>query len=203
MIVKTKISLKPFNTFGIDVLAADFIEINSIEGLKFIIETFDLVNRRTLVIGGGSNILLTKNYDGLVLKMAILGIEKINEDAEHVYIKAMAGETWHQFVLFCVNNNYAGLENLSLIPGCVGAAPMQNIGAYGVEIKDTCYEVEAYNIETNEQKIFSNAECKFGYRESIFKHEAKGKYIITSVVFKLLKQAKVNVSYGAIQDVKT
>jgi len=201
MIVKTKISLKPYNTFGIDVNAADFIEINSIEGLKFIIETFDLVNRHTLVIGGGSNILLTKNYDGLVLKMAILGIEKVSEDAEHVYIKAMAGEAWHQFVLFCVNNNYAGIENLSLIPGCVGAAPMQNIGAYGVEIKDTCYEVEAYDVATNEQKIFSNAECKFGYRESIFKHEAKGKYIITSVTFKLLKQAKVNVSYGAIQDV--
>jgi UDP-N-acetylmuramate dehydrogenase len=201
MIVKTKISLKPYNTFGIDVKAADFIEINSIEGLKFIIETFDLVNRHTLVIGGGSNVLLTKNYDGLVLKMAILGIEKVNEDDEHVYIKAMAGEAWHQFVLYCVNNNYAGIENLSLIPGCVGAAPMQNIGAYGVEIKDTCFEVEAYDIETNEQKIFSNAECKFGYRESVFKHEAKGKYIISSVTFKLLKQAKVNVSYGAIQDV--
>ena len=201
MIVKTKISLQPYNTFGIDVNAADFIEINSIEGLKFIIETFDLVNRHTLVIGGGSNILLTKNYDGLVLKMAILGIEKVNEDAEHVYIKAMAGEAWHQFVLYCVNNNYAGIENLSLIPGCVGAAPMQNIGAYGVEIKDTCYEIEAYDIANNKQKLFSNADCKFGYRESIFKHEAKGKYIITSVTFKLLKQAKVNVSYGAIQDV--
>lgn len=201
MILKPNISLKPFNTFGIDATASDFIEIDSIETLQFVIDNFNLANRKTLVIGGGSNILLTKNFDGLVLKMSIKGIEKIKEDNEYVYLKAMAGETWHGFVMYCVSNNYAGVENLSLIPGCVGAAPMQNIGAYGVEIKDTCHKVEAYNIETNEVKIFSNADCKFGYRESIFKHEAKGKYIISSVTFKLAKQAKINVSYGAIQDV--
>ncbi|MFY7734255.1 MAG: UDP-N-acetylmuramate dehydrogenase [Bacteroidia bacterium] len=201
MILKPNISLKPFNTFGIDATASDFIEIDSIETLQFVIDNFNLANRKTLVIGGGSNILLTKNFDGLVLKMSIKGIEKINEDNEYVYLKAMAGETWHGFVMHCVANIYSGVENLSLIPGCVGAAPMQNIGAYGVEIKDTCFEVEAYNIETNEVKIFSNADCKFGYRESIFKHEAKGKYIISSVTFKLAKQAKINVSYGAIQDV--
>jgi UDP-N-acetylmuramate dehydrogenase len=201
MILKPNISLKPFNTFGIDATASDFIEIDSIETLQFVIDNFNLANRKTLVIGGGSNILLTKNFDGLVLKMSIKGIEKVNEDNEYVYLKAMAGETWHGFVMHCVTNNYSGVENLSLIPGCVGAAPMQNIGAYGVEIKDTCFEVEAYNIETNEVTIFSNADCKFGYRESIFKHEAKGKYIISSVIFKLAKQAKINVSYGAIQDV--
>jgi UDP-N-acetylmuramate dehydrogenase len=201
MILKPNISLKPFNTFGIDATASDFIEIDSIETLQFVIDNFNLANRKTLVIGGGSNILLTKNFDGLVLKMSIKGIEKVNEDNDYVYLKAMAGETWHGFVMHCVANNYSGVENLSLIPGCVGAAPMQNIGAYGVEIKDTCHEVEAYNIETNEVKIFGNADCKFGYRESIFKHEAKGKYIISSVTFKLTKQAKINVSYGAIQDV--
>jgi len=201
MILKPNISLKPFNTFGIDASASDFIEIDSVETLQFVIDNFNLANRKTLVIGGGSNILFTKNFDGLVLKMSIKGIKKVNEDNEYVYINAMAGETWHGFVMHCVANNYSGVENLSLIPGCVGAAPMQNIGAYGVEIKDTCFEVEAYNIETNEVKIFSNADCKFGYRESIFKHEAKGKYIISSVTFKLAKQAKVNVSYGAIQDV--
>jgi UDP-N-acetylmuramate dehydrogenase len=201
MILKPNISLKPFNTFGIDAIASDFIEIDSIETLQFVIANFNLANRKTLVIGGGSNMLITKNFDGLVLKMSIKGIEKVNEDNDYVYLKAMAGEAWHGFVLYCVANNYSGVENLSLIPGYVGAAPMQNIGAYGVEIKDTCHEVEAYAIENNEVKIFSNADCKFGYRESIFKHEAKGKYIISSVTFKLAKQAKINVSYGAIQDV--
>lgn len=201
MILKPNISLKPFNTFGIDAIASDFIEIDSIEALQFVIDNFNLANRKTLVIGGGSNMLLTKNFDGLVLKMSIKGIEKVNEDNDYVYLKAMAGEAWHGFVMHCVANNYSGVENLSLIPGYVGAAPMQNIGAYGVEIKDTCHEVEAYEIENNEVKIFSNADCKFGYRESIFKHEAKGKYIISSVTFKLAKQAKINVSYGAIQDV--
>jgi UDP-N-acetylmuramate dehydrogenase len=201
MILKPNISLKPFNTFGIEATASDFIEIESIKTLKFVIDNFNLANRKTLLIGGGSNILLTKNFDGLVLKMSILGIEKVKEDNDFVFIKAMAGENWHDFVLYCVANNFAGIENLSLIPGCVGAAPMQNIGAYGVEIKDTCHEIEAYNIASSEVKIFSNAECKFGYRESIFKHEAKGKYIITSVTFKLKKQAKVNISYGAIKDV--
>ena len=201
MIVKQHISLKPYNTFGIDVKTADFIEVSSIEGLTFLIDNFNLAHRKMMVIGGGSNILLTGDYDGLVLKMNILGIEKVKETDEHVYIKAMAGEMWHHFVLYCVNNNYAGIENLSLIPGCVGAAPMQNIGAYGVETKDTCFEVEAYHIDTNEKRVFSNADCQFGYRESIFKHEVKGLYIITAVTFKLSKVAKPNVSYGAIQDV--
>ncbi len=201
MIIKQNISLKPYNTFGIEAKATDFIEVNSIEGLNFIIDNFNLAHRKMMVIGGGSNILLTKDYDGLVLKMDILGIEKVAEDDTNVYIKAMAGEKWHNFVLYCVNNGYAGVENLSLIPGCVGAAPMQNIGAYGAEIKDVCFEVEAYHTDTNERKVFNNAECKFGYRESIFKHEVKGLYIITSVIFKLNKKANVNISYGAIEDV--
>ncbi|MES2380434.1 MAG: UDP-N-acetylmuramate dehydrogenase [Bacteroidota bacterium] len=201
MIIKQNISLKPYNTFGIEAKAADFIEINSIEGLNFIIDNFNLAHRKMMILGGGSNILLTKDYDGLVLKMDILGIEKIAEDDNAVFVKAMAGEKWHNFVLYCVSNGYAGVENLSLIPGCVGAAPMQNIGAYGAEIKDVCFEVEAYHTDTNERKVFTNAECKFGYRESIFKHEAKGLYIITSVTFKLNKKANLNISYGAIEEV--
>lgn len=201
MIIKQNISLKPYNTFGIEAKAADFMEINSIEGLNFIIDNFNLAHRKMMVLGGGSNVLLTKDFDGLVLKMNILGIEKIAEEEDAVFIRAMAGEKWHNFVLYCVNNGYAGVENLSLIPGCVGAAPMQNIGAYGAEIKDVCFEVETYHTDTNERKVFTNAECKFGYRESIFKHEAKGLYIITSVTFKLSKKANINSSYGAIEEV--
>jgi len=201
MILKQNISLKPYNTFGIEAEATEFIEIDSTESLQNLISNGDLLNRKILVLGGGSNVLLTKNFDGLAIKISLKGIEFVKEDSEYIYIKAMAGEAWHDFVLYCVNNNYAGIENLSLIPGCVGAAPMQNIGAYGVEIKDTCHEVEAYEIGTGVLKTFSNQDCNFGYRESIFKHEAKGKYIIASVTFKLSKKAKVNISYGAIQDV--
>ncbi len=193
------ISLKEHNTFGIDVKAREFVEVHTLEELKTLCSVFNLVERKLLVLGGGSNVLLTKDFDGMAICIRMLGIEKLHEDDEHVWVKAMAGEVWHHFVLWCISRGYAGVENLSLIPGCVGAAPMQNIGAYGVEIKDTFDSLEAIDIETAEIKTFTRAACKFGYRESIFKNEVKGKYIISSVTFRLNKIPVYQVSYGAIQ----
>jgi UDP-N-acetylmuramate dehydrogenase len=151
-----------------------------------------------LVLGGGSNILFTKDVDGLVLKNECKGINLIDEDADYFYVKAAAGEVWHDLVTHCIANNYAGLENLSLIPGNVGASPMQNIGAYGVEIKDVFYELEAYNISDKAIRVFNNSECKFGYRESVFKTGLKAQYIILSVTFRLRKHPVFNTTYGAI-----
>ena len=150
-------------------------------------------------MGGGSNILFTNDFDGLVLKNNLKGITLVEETADHYLVKAGAGEVWHQFVMHCVTNNYAGLENLSLIPGNVGASPMQNIGAYGVEIKDCFYELEALRAADLTLHTFSNAECRFGYRESVFKHEYKNQFIITSVTYKLNKIPVFNTSYGAIE----
>jgi UDP-N-acetylmuramate dehydrogenase len=195
------ISLQAYNTFGIDVKAKEFVEVHSLEELKTLCSVFNLLERNILVLGGGSNILLTKDFEGMVICNRLEGIEKLHEDDEFIWVKAMAGEVWHHFVLWCIQRGYAGIENLSLIPGCVGAAPMQNIGAYGVEIKDVFDSLEAVEIATGEMKTFTRAACKFGYRESVFKHEAKGKYIISSVTFKLYKQPRFNTSYGAIQQV--
>jgi UDP-N-acetylmuramate dehydrogenase len=189
-------SLKPYNTFGINVMAKYFVAFANTNELAEILEN---KNEHKLILGGGSNILFTKNYDGLILKNEIAGIEKINEDDTHVYIRAGAGVGWHEFVLYCINNNFAGVENLSLIPGSVGASPMQNIGAYGVEIKDVFHELEAYNIEEKKLVTFSKNDCAFGYRESIFKNKYKGQFVITSVTFKLNKIPKYNTSYGAIE----
>ncbi len=150
-------------------------------------------------MGGGSNILFTKDYKGLVLKNNLKGITVEKEDDSYVWLKTAGGEIWHDLVLYCVNNNWGGIENLSLIPGTVGAAPMQNIGAYGVEIKDTFEELEAINIHTGKIETFNNEQCKFGYRESIFKNEAKGHYFITSVTLKLNKTTKLNTAYGDIE----
>lgn len=175
------------------------MEVHNLQELEILCSVFNLVERKLLVLGGGSNVLLTKDFDGMVICVRMLGIEKLHEDDEHVWVKAMAGEVWHNFVLWCIQKGYGGVENLSLIPGCVGAAPMQNIGAYGVEIKDTFDSLEAMDIETAEFKTFTKAACKFGYRESVFKNEVKGKYIISSVTFRLTKQPVLNMSYGAIQ----
>jgi UDP-N-acetylmuramate dehydrogenase len=153
-----------------------------------------------LVLGGGSNLLLTKNFEGLVLKNELHGISILKTENEFTYVKSAAGEVWHNFVLFCIENNLGGVENLSLIPGSVGAAPMQNIGAYGIEIKDVFQELEAYEIATGKIKTFNLTECKFGYRESVFKQDLKNQYIITSVTFRLTKNPKLNTSYGAIND---
>jgi UDP-N-acetylmuramate dehydrogenase len=189
-------SLKQYNTFGINVIAKYFTAFTNTNVLA---ELLDYKNEHKLILGGGSNILFTKNYYGLVLKNEIAGIEKVNEDDTYYYIKAGAGVGWHEFVIYCINNNFAGIENLSLIPGSVGASPMQNIGAYGVEIKDVFYELEAYNIENKKIVTFSKNDCAFGYRESIFKNKYKGQFIITSVTFQLNKIPKYNTSYGAIE----
>lgn len=197
-IIQQNISLKPFNTFGIDANAKYFTEAESVEDLKDILANPSIKSFPLLVVGGGSNLLLTKDFEGLIIHIKINGIAVVDEDTENIFVQAGAGEGWHQFVVYCIEHNYAGVENLSLIPGSVGAAPMQNIGAYGVEIKETFHSLQALNIETLAIETFTNGECKFGYRESIFKHEAKGKYIITHVIFKLSKTATFNTSYGAI-----
>ncbi|MBI4931681.1 MAG: UDP-N-acetylmuramate dehydrogenase [Bacteroidetes bacterium] len=202
MNLQENISLKKFNTFGIDVSAKYFLEANSASDIQNFLDdkSSPLIKgaRGLLVLGGGSNILFTKNFDGTVLKNNLKGIELLKEDSESYFVKAGGGEVWHEFVLHCIKNNYAGVENLSLIPGSVGAAPIQNIGAYGVEQKEVFQELEAINLEENKKVVFKNSDCQFGYRDSIFKREAKNKFIITSVTFILNKKPKLNTSYGAI-----
>jgi len=192
-------SLKNLNTFGIDASAKYFAEFSSIQDIEELLSNPKFLNTKKLILGGGSNLLFTKNFDGIVLKNNLKGIELVKEDTDFYYVKSAAGEVWHEFVMYCIQHNYAGLENLSLIPGNVGASPMQNIGAYGVEIKDVFYELEAFHIEDKKMRTFSKAECKFGYRESVFKREFKNQYIITSVTFKLFKTPQFNTSYGAIE----
>lgn len=191
-------SLKVYNTFGIEVFANEYCEITTEYEL---VELLRLNTSPLLVLGGGSNMLFTKNFDGLVIKNNIKGIDIVNETDNEVFVKVGAGEIWHEFVLYCISKNWAGVENLSLIPGTVGAAPMQNIGAYGVEIKSVFDSLEAIHIKNFYKQNFTNSDCKFGYRESVFKHEVKGEYIITSVTFRLSKNANLNTTYGAISDV--
>ncbi len=196
--IQENISLKPFNTFGIEASTRYFGRFSSVEELNQILTSNK--DKELLVLGGGSNILLTKNFDGLTLINEIKGFEVTKNDGDSVIVKSGAGEIWHEFVLKCIENNFSGVENLSLIPGSVGASPMQNIGAYGVEIKDVFESVEAYHIPTGELHTFSKEECEFGYRESVFKRKYKGQYVIISVSYKLsLSAPKVNTSYGAIE----
>ncbi|MDJ1471440.1 UDP-N-acetylmuramate dehydrogenase [Cytophagaceae bacterium DM2B3-1] len=194
-------SLKPFNTFGIEAQAHYLAKAEDIETLRDIITAEQFQNTPVLFLGGGSNVLFTKNYfEGLVVLMQIKGISVLKEDDTHVWLQVGAGEVWHEFVLECIKRNLGGVENLSLIPGTVGAAPMQNIGAYGVEIKDTFDSLEAVDRKTGQLRLFTNADCKFGYRESVFKHELKDQYIITSVTFRLVKNPTTyTISYGDIQ----
>jgi UDP-N-acetylmuramate dehydrogenase len=199
MQVQENVSLKPYNTFGVDAIARYFARFRSSAELQKVL--FDMRNapNETFVLGGGSNILLTKDFEGLVLKNEVSRIEKIAEDDDYVYIKCGAGENWHQFVLHCIENNWAGIENLSLIPGCVGASPMQNIGAYGVEIKDVFHELTAFHILEQHSSIFKMQDCEFGYRESVFKGRLKDQFIILDVTFRLNKNPKFNTSYGAVE----
>ncbi|MCH2215402.1 MAG: UDP-N-acetylmuramate dehydrogenase [Flavobacteriales bacterium] len=192
-------SLREFNTFGIDAKAAKLSSFFSAADLKEILQNKELRKMERLILGGGSNVLLTKDFEGLVLKNEVPGIELIQEDDEFYYVRSGAGENWHKFVLKCIENDWAGLENLSLIPGNVGASPMQNIGAYGVEVKDRFHELEAFNLKTLETEIFDAEACQFGYRESVFKRQLKDKYIILSVTYRLFKTPQLNTSYGAIQ----
>ena len=200
MTIQTNVSLKPYNTFGIAATAKYFVEVTSIEQLQAVLQNPEYLGIERLILGGGSNLLLTKDFDGLVIKIVIKGIEKYEENEQNIWLKVGAGEVWHDLVLYCVNHNYAGVENLSLIPGTVGAAPMQNIGAYGVEIKEVFESLEAIEISTGKSRIFTKDECQFGYRESIFKHAVKGKYVIINVNFKLNKTPVYHVEYGAIKD---
>ena len=205
MQVQSNKSLKQYNTFGIDVLAKYFASFNSTDTLGQLLQ-YDDARAATqqnqtpiLVLGGGSNMLFTKNFEGIVLKNEIKGIEIVKEDDDYVYVKAGAGENWHQFVLYCINNNLAGTENLSLIPGNVGASPMQNIGAYGVEIKDVFHSLEAFHLKEKVIEIFNLNDCAFGYRESVFKKKYKNQFVITSVTYRLNKKPVFNTSYGAIE----
>ena len=198
MNIQQNVSLKNYNTFGINVNATHFLKVETVLQLHKALQLG--VYPEKFVISGGSNMLLTKDINALVLQIAIKGISLEKETNEFVYIKAMAGENWHNFVLWTLEKGYGGIENLSLIPGCVGTSPIQNIGAYGVELKDVFISCEAMHRETLELVEFSNVECEFGYRDSIFKNKAKDKYIITSVTFKLTKTNHVaRTDYGAIE----
>jgi UDP-N-acetylmuramate dehydrogenase len=199
MKIEKNISLKSYNTFGIDVEAKFFSEIYNETQLKEILTDDEYKSLPKLILGGGSNVLLTKNFDGLVLKISISGIEIIEENNETVLIKVGAGEIWHKLVLYCVEKNYGGIENLSLIPGTVGAAPMQNIGAYGQEIKDVFENLNGVYIENGKSAVFQKDECKFAYRNSIFKDELKDKFIITNVTLRLSKHPVINSSYGNVK----
>ena len=203
MNVQENISLRSFNTFGIDVSAKQFARFNSVDELHELLEfntrTTTNDQRSTLILGGGSNILFTKNVDGLVLKNEILGIKEIKEDTHHVYVQAGAGVNWHHFVLHCIQNGWAGVENLSLIPGNVGASPMQNIGAYGAEIKDVFFSLEAFHIPDKKIIHFSLNDCEFGYRDSVFKRRYKNEFVITHVTYRLNRIPQFNTSYGAIE----
>jgi len=191
-------SLREYNTFGIEAKAQQFVEIREDADLAHLP---DLVaqQKSVLVLGGGSNILFTRDFDGLILKNNLKGITAVQEDSESVFISAMAGESWHGLVMHCVERALGGIENLSLIPGCVGAAPIQNIGAYGVELKDVFVELQAMELLTGKRITVDKATCKFGYRNSIFKQEWKGKYIILSVTLQLQKHPVLHTGYGAIQ----
>lgn len=193
-------SLKHLNTFGIDCKARYFVSVETVEELKKVLS--EKPSEALFLLGGGSNMLLTDNLEAFVIHLNLKGIEVIKATETEVYVKVMAGENWHEFVEYCIENNFGGIENLSLIPGNVGTAPIQNIGAYGVELKDIFENCNTLEIETLEEKKFNKEECKFGYRNSVFKNEFKGKYIITSVTFKLTKKDhKRNIAYGDIQKV--
>ena len=197
MDIKNNISLKPFNTFGIDVSAKEFVSVDSVKDLTAVLNTNP---SNLMVLGGGSNMLLTKDIDALVVHINLKGISVITTSEDHVQIQVSAGENWHELVNWCLNENFGGLENLSLIPGNVGTAPIQNIGAYGVELKDSFISCEAINIQTKALKTFTKDECNFGYRNSVFKQGLKGQYIITSVVFELTRMNhKIKTNYGAIE----
>ncbi|OWP83488.1 UDP-N-acetylenolpyruvoylglucosamine reductase [Flavobacterium davisii] len=197
MNIQHNYSLKKHNTFGIEAKASEFIAVHSITELDEVLK--NNITKTKFILGGGSNMLLTKDINALVIHIDLKGKKIVKEDENYVWVEAQAGENWHEFVLWNIEQNYGGIENMSLIPGNVGTTPVQNIGAYGAEIKDTFVSCQALNILTQEIRTFTNEECNFGYRESIFKQAIKNQYIITSVVFKLTKHHhKINTGYGDI-----
>ena len=199
MKIQENISLKNYNTFGVEAKAHYFAEVHDLHELKYDTEFAKINHIKILFLGGGSNLLFTQDFDGLVIKLNLKGISEEILDENHVLVSAKAGENWHEFVLYTLSKNYGGLENLSLIPGNVGTCPIQNIGAYGTEIKDHFVSCKALNLETSEIEELSLEDCKFGYRDSIFKTSAKGKYVIVEVTFKLTTQNHlIKTEYGAI-----
>jgi UDP-N-acetylmuramate dehydrogenase len=198
MEILNNFSLKNYNTFGIEAKAKQFVDVHSVEELKTILKQNP--TEKKFILGGGSNMLLTKDIDALVIHIDLKGKSILKEDDDFVWVQSQAGENWHEFVLWTIDQNFGGLENMSLIPGNVGTTPIQNIGAYGAEMKDTFVSCEAVTMANLEMKTFVKDECNFGYRESIFKNESKDQYIITSVIFRLTKRNhKINTSYGAIE----
>jgi len=201
IVIKENTNLKPFNTFGIEAKAKYFCSIKSEEQLRELMTTDLFKNERRIFIGGGSNILFTKDFDGLIIHNVIQGIEKQEETDESITLTVSSGVNWHQLVLHCVQNNWGGIENLSLIPGTVGAAPIQNIGAYGVEVSEVVEKVEAFDVMNGMKKLFTKDECRFGYRESVFKSVFREKIFISSVTLRLSKKNhRLNINYGAISD---
>lgn len=198
MKITSNLSLKELNTFGLDIHASHYCMIHTVDELRELIKMEQTKKLPKLVLGGGSNMLFTEDYRGLIIHNQIMGISITSETDDHVLICAGGGVNWHNFVLHCVQKGYGGIENLALIPGCVGAAPIQNIGAYGVEIKDTFYQLNAVDLTDGSIHQFAREECQFGYRDSIFKREAKNKFMIVDVTFKLSKHPQLNTSYGAI-----
>lgn len=198
--IQQHFSLKKYNTFSIDAYARYFASFDSLEILESLLDTLKEETESKMILGGGSNVLFTKDFDGLILKNEIKGIQIVHEDEHHAYIKAGAGENWHSLVINSIAKDLGGLENLSLIPGNVGASPMQNIGAYGVEIKDVFHCLEAYSFEDKRVITFSNNDCEFGYRESIFKKKFKDRFVILNATFRLHKDRRYNISYGAIRE---
>lgn len=198
MQIQENYSLKRHHTFGTDVSARYFSSFNNLDELQELLAFNDSRKTSLMLLGGGSNILFRKDYDGLVLHNAISGIEELHEDEDYVYVKAGAGENWHSLVLYTLEKNWAGLENLSLIPGNVGASPMQNIGAYGVEVQDLFWSLEAFHLKDRKPQVFTNADCKFGYRESVFKGKLKNQFAILNVTYRLRKKPVFHTSYGAI-----
>jgi len=199
MKILTDHPLKNYSTFGIDVKTKLFVEINSVDDINNLLFNKEFINEPKLMLGGGSNLIFTKNFDGLICKISIPGISVIEEDDDNVFIKVGAGVLWDDLVSYAGENNYGGIENLILIPGTVGAAPIQNIGAYGQELAETFHSIDGILIETGKIKTFTKDECKFSYRNSIFKNELKNKIIITSVRFKLDKKPKAQLSYHEVK----
>ena len=198
MNIQKNISLKPFNTFGIDVKTKLFLEWNSIQDVIDFTQSAELKKHERLILGGGSNMLLTEDFGGLAIKNNVLGKEVISNTDEAVVVKIGGGEVWHEIVLWTISQGWNGMENMSLIPGSMGAAPIQNIGAYGKELKDVFVELEAIDLETGTQKTFDLEACEFGYRNSVFKNVYKGQYVIVSVTIRLSKKEEFNTQYGAI-----
>ncbi|NOQ27485.1 MAG: UDP-N-acetylmuramate dehydrogenase [Bacteroidales bacterium] len=198
--IKENFSLKKYNTFGIDVETKYFVEYSTVNELSNFLGAQRKHDLPLMFIGGGSNVLFTKDFEGYILHSKINGVEIIKEEDDKVYLRVGAGEDWDEFVDYCVKNAWSGVENLSLIPGNVGTCPIQNIGAYGVEVKDVITEVETIEIDTLKKTLFTNVECQFGYRDSIFKRKFKGKYIINYVTFCLSKKHIFKIDYGNLQE---